>query len=236
MNTSHATLMVWWKWSGRWRLAGTSLGRARCTPPADTTHLVTKLGTRAMGQTSSADRSAADRELVEKSEKSSLLTDTDDGKVSQPSSPVGSPEKVDPAAAPARPKPEAQEEASSSAAATVRTAAAVVSWMGLNITIGNLNGWILKRHAFSYPVRTPYSPARACPRGLLSPPSRHHCATPSPCTPRTPRTCAGRALLTVSVSVTVTVHAQLAPQCPVPTAHSPNVSPCMRRSCSRPYT
>ena len=193
-----------------------------------------------MGQTSSADRSAADRELVEKSEKSSLLTDTDDGKVSQPSSPVGSPEKVDPAAAPARPKPEAQEEASSSAAATVRTAAAVVSWMGLNITIGNLNGWILKRHAFSYPVRTPrtppHAPARACPRGLLSPPSRHHCATPSPCTPRTPRTCAGRALLTVSVSVTVTVHAQLAPQCPVPTAHSPNVSPCMRRSCSRPYT
>ena len=137
-----------------------------------------------MGQTSSADRSAADRELVEKSEKSSLLTDTDDGKVSQPSSPVGSPEKVDPAAAPARPKPEAQEEASSSAAATVRTAAAVVSWMGLNITIGNLNGWILKRHAFSYPVRTPrtppHAPARACPRGLLSPPSRHHCATLSP--------------------------------------------------------
>ena len=166
-----------------------------------------------MGQTSSADRSAADRELVEKSEKSSLLTDTDDGKVSQPSSPVGSPERVDPAAAPARPKPEAQEEASSSAAATVRTAAAVVSWMGLNITIGNLNGWILKRHAFGYPVRTPTCHthllvhARAgCsrhPLATIAPPPHHarharHAPAPavhsspsasasqSPCTPSSP--------------------------------------------------
>ena len=172
----------------------------------------------AMGQTLSADRSSADRELVEKAEKSSLLTDTDDGKISQPSSPVGSPERVDPAvpaAAPARLKPEAEEEASSSAATTVRTAAAVVSWMALNITIGNLNGWILKRHAFGYPVRTPmpHALARACSRGLLSPPSRHHHSLTTPRTPRTPRTCAGCALVTVTLTLTLTltVHAHLAP-------------------------
>ena len=117
-----------------------------------------------MGQTTSA---AADRELVEQAEKSSLLTDTDDGKVSQPGSPVSSPKRTAPAvptAAPAWPKPEVQEEAGSSGAeeagssgaTAFRTAAAVVSWMALNITIGNLNGWILKRHAFGYPVRTPY--------------------------------------------------------------------------------
>lgn len=33
-----------------------------------------------------------------------------------------------------------------------RAAVAVVFWMCLNITIGNLNGWILKKHAFAYPV------------------------------------------------------------------------------------
>ena len=170
-------------------------------------------------QTSSPDRSAADRELVEKAEKSSLLTDTDDGQPSSPvGSPVGSPERVPAPVAPARPKLQAQDEASSSAATTVRTAAAVVSWMALNITIGNLNGWILKRHAFGYPVRTsrtPHALARACSRGLLSPPSRHHCATPSPRTPRTsrtPRTCAGRALLSVTLTLALTVlHAHLAP-------------------------
>ncbi|EOD08723.1 hypothetical protein EMIHUDRAFT_258161 [Emiliania huxleyi CCMP1516] len=32
------------------------------------------------------------------------------------------------------------------------TAASVVSWFLLNIAIGNLNGWILKHHGFSYPV------------------------------------------------------------------------------------
>ena len=34
----------------------------------------------------------------------------------------------------------------------VRTYAAVCCWFGLNIIIGNLNGWILKKHGFGYPV------------------------------------------------------------------------------------
>ena len=33
-----------------------------------------------------------------------------------------------------------------------KTAVAVSSWFALNISIGNLNGWILKHHGFSYPV------------------------------------------------------------------------------------
>eukprot|EP00965_Chrysotila_dentata_P140584 4648543-Pleurochrysis_carterae.AAC.6 len=31
-------------------------------------------------------------------------------------------------------------------------ATAVVCWFILNISIGNLNGWILKHHSLSYPV------------------------------------------------------------------------------------
>ena len=38
------------------------------------------------------------------------------------------------------------------AAMELRTVAAVGSWFALNICIGNLNGWILKRHGFGYPV------------------------------------------------------------------------------------
>ena len=33
-----------------------------------------------------------------------------------------------------------------------KTVFSVCSWFALNICMGNLNGWILKRHGFSYPV------------------------------------------------------------------------------------
>ena len=33
-----------------------------------------------------------------------------------------------------------------------RTVATVASWFALNIMIGNLNGWVLRRHGFAYPV------------------------------------------------------------------------------------
>jgi len=34
----------------------------------------------------------------------------------------------------------------------LRTVATVASWFALNIMIGNLNGWVLRRHGFAYPV------------------------------------------------------------------------------------
>ena len=49
-------------------------------------------------------------------------------------------------------KPILAEASQTSLGIAMRTAAAVASWMVLNITIGNLNGWILKQHAFGYPV------------------------------------------------------------------------------------
>ena len=81
------------------------------------------------------DRASAPTEL----EKTSLLS-SPDGTSRQPS-PSGPsvPPKLEP-----QPKAEGP--------GTGRAAAAVVVWMFLNITIGNLNGWILKRHAFAYPV------------------------------------------------------------------------------------
>ena len=34
----------------------------------------------------------------------------------------------------------------------VRTWLVVAAWFALNITMGNLNGWILKHHGFAYPA------------------------------------------------------------------------------------
>ena len=191
-----------------------------------------------MGQSASTERAAADRELVEKAETSSLLRDTGDGRISQSSSPVASPERREPAVPRAWPKPEeVQEEASSSAAATVRTVAAVASWMALNITIGNLNGWILKYHAFSYPVRTPHSLALHAhaggshhPLATIAPLPHHTChahRTPAPAVHLT---------LTLTLTLTLAVHAHLAPSGLCPHPASPRAPPWVRRSCSRPYT
>ena len=43
-------------------------------------------------------------------------------------------------------------EQQSESAERLRTGGAVGCWFVLNIIIGNLNGWILKKHAFAYPV------------------------------------------------------------------------------------
>jgi len=136
------------------------------------------------------------------------------------------------------PKPEeVQEEASSSAAATVRTVAAVASWMALNITIGNLNGWILKYHAFSYPVRTPHSLALHAhaggshhPLATIAPLPHHTCHahhTPAPAVHLT---------LTLTLTLTLAVHTHLAPSGLCPHPASPRAPVWVRRSCSRPYT
>ena len=37
-------------------------------------------------------------------------------------------------------------------ASRVRTWLVVAAWFALNITMGNLNGWILKHHGFAYPA------------------------------------------------------------------------------------
>ena len=83
-------------------------------------------------------------------ERTTLLVDMDRSKVAHC---VSSPEKA-PALSTAADlaKPIIGEASQSSIGITMRTAAAVASWMALNITIGNLNGWILKQHAFGYPV------------------------------------------------------------------------------------